>query len=452
MKQLIGIYTRTIGFAALATLLVACGGAQQSVGYNVSGTVTAGSEPVRTVRVIGQHEGGIAEALSRHDGTWELTGLQGKANITTADPAYMSADQVTVTSETSGVTLSITLKQCNSGSMIDEGDPCVLTRIQQVQAITNHLDGFFQLGSDIDASETAGWGASEGFQPIGTYPDGPFIGLFDGAGFSIAGLVITRPSEDHIGLFAYVSDTSGRDIWPSDSGYQAATIQRVVLRNPVITGGEYVGALAGEVHQGAHIHNVSVSAGTIVGTRKVGGLIGEATNEEITHASSNADTIGERDIGGLIGSWDGTILTESFSTGSVKGDTNVGGLIGHAEAAITGSYSLAAITVQQGSAGPAGGLVGRLEGGHAGTSYSASTIHADALATVGGLIGKDGSGATFADSFWDNDLSEVPGPGMGIPKTTNDMFKQATYAGWDFANTWEITEGEDYPDLQRNPR
>lgn len=217
MKHVLRKYFGVISLAAIAALLVACGGAPGGSGepkvqtYTVSGIVTADGKPVRAVSISGEHAGGTAEAMSENDGTWELTGLAGSAEIKVSDPAYTQTAPITVNGAASGQTLVLTLKECNSGSITDEDDPCIITRIQQVQNIDQHLDGFFKLGADIDASETVDWNDGRGFKPIGDR-DGddvllPFIGDFDGAGFTIDGLVSNRPDEDYVGLFAFVSDS-----------------------------------------------------------------------------------------------------------------------------------------------------------------------------------------------------------------------------------------------------
>ncbi len=42
----------------------------------------------------------------------------------------------------------------------------------------------------------------------------------------------------------------------------------------------------------------------------------------------------------------------------------------------------------------------------------------------------------------------APDNGFGVALTHAEMRQQASFANWDFENTWTICEGEDYPRLR----
>jgi len=100
--------------------------------------------------------------------------------------------------------------------------------------------------------------------------------------------------------------------------------------------------------------------------------------------------------------------------------------------------------------GTGSSYVGGLVGLHAGTvsvCYATGEVTADS--GIGGLIGSvEGTGNTVSDSYWDTQTSEVATSAGGTGKTTAQMKQQATFAGWDFATTWMITENVTYPLLR----
>ena len=82
-------------------------------------------------------------------------------------------------------------------------------------------DSTFTLIADIDCEGRA-------------LPTGEFAGTFDGQGNVISNLVVEAEGDEPVGLFGTLS----------------GTVRDVILVNPVVTGGEYVGALAGEAGSG----------------------------------------------------------------------------------------------------------------------------------------------------------------------------------------------------------
>lgn len=83
----------------------------------------------------------------------------------------------------------------------------------------------------------------------------------------------------------------------------------------------------------------------------------------------------------------------------------------------------------------AGGLVG-LHNGTINKSYATGQVVGSGW--VGGLTGFDGRDrpATTTNSYWDTTSSGVASSASGTGKTTAQMQQKATYAGWDFDNTW----------------
>jgi len=64
----------------------------------------------------------------------------------------------------------------------------------QGMAASGNLNTYFALGSNIDASATAGWNKGAGFTPIGN-ANAVFFGAFTGLGHTISGLYINLPGQ-----------------------------------------------------------------------------------------------------------------------------------------------------------------------------------------------------------------------------------------------------------------
>lgn len=75
-----------------------------------------------------------------------------------------------------------------------------ITTADELWAISEDLDGEYELGADIDLS-------GREWYPLGT-KDEPFEGTFDGAGHTISGLSMTNTNGmDGVGLFGYARRT-----------------------------------------------------------------------------------------------------------------------------------------------------------------------------------------------------------------------------------------------------
>jgi subtilisin-like proprotein convertase family protein len=171
-----------------------------------------------------------------------------------------------------------------------EQDPYIITNVYQLQEMNNDLDAWYELGNDIDVSETKNWNGGAGFTPIGNQPN-YFTGHFDGKRHKITGLYISRSSSDSIGLFG-------------------------------VTG-------SGSVIKNVGLVNVDVNAGNGCG---VGGLVGaNYGNGTITNCYSTGSVSGGGDVGGLVGYNCYGPITNCYSTGKVTGSLVVGGLVGRVE-------------------------------------------------------------------------------------------------------------------------
>ena len=281
-------------------------------------------------------------------------------------------------------------------------DPYQISTLNELRFLSEHSDlwnSHFVQTANINAAATSGWNSGAGFSPIG-FNGNTFTGYYDGAGFTIDGLFINRPSSDNVGLFGYIESA---DI--SDLG--------VTLLN--VTGGDEVGGLVGFSHS-SFVTNC-YSTGSVIGGFYLGGLVGiNNDNSTISNCYSTASVSGfEFDssiAGGLVGE-NKYYVTNCYSTGNVIGDDTVGGLVGsNSSSTVNNSYS------------------------------SGSVIVRSEYGCIGGLVGY--SGASYVhNSFWDTQTSGQSSSAGGIGKTTAQMQTQLTFtdASWDFIG--ETTNGTD---------
>jgi filamentous hemagglutinin family protein len=226
-----------------------------------------------------------------------------------------------------------------------------------------------------------------------------------------------------------------------------SSVSQVYATGAVTTGAnsQNLGGLVGEMGQYSTISNSyatgDVTAGDYGST--LGGLVGynnsyfdgSISNSYATGAVSSG--ISSDQIGGLVGDHNGSLIENSYATGSVTAGTNsdgVGGLVGYQTYVSPIKYSYATGKVTTGSGTTrAGGLVG------AGCSLTST--------------------CSITSSYWDVDStgridgvgSYPTNPGIsGIYSATPTVnaYDQATYAGFDFATTWWMSETNTRPFLR----
>jgi len=209
-------------------------------------------------------------------------------------------------------------------------DPYVITTVHQLQEMENDLDAWYELGCDIDASETRHWNDGKGFVPIGNSPN-HFMGHFNGNGYTITGLYINRDSMPFLGLFG--------------CNFPESEIKNVGLIDVDITGnydnynGRHIGGLIGENFGG--VITSCYSTGCVKGFYHVGGLVGWNNRGIISDCYSKASVNGGKEVGGLVGAnygWGDCVITNCYSTGSVSGSSRVGGLVGYNEYYCNGCF------------------------------------------------------------------------------------------------------------------
>jgi The GLUG motif len=338
------------------------------------------------------------------------------------------------------------------GGTGEPNTPYLIATAQHLNAIGTEPGDWskhFLQTADIDLGAFTG----DQFNIIGTDPNTPFRGVFDGQGHTIANFRYATTHRDNVGLFGVVADPNAR-------------IENVTLETPnleVHTGwhiGTLVGLLEGGVVSSCHIRNASVrglwTVGGLIGrsgytdtwtdtdpilTRiadcsyegsvhgefvSIGGLVGMDTGGAIERCFAIGEVTGQQDTGGLVGCAGGTIITDCYATSNVEGELRTGGLIGNSfSTAVDKCYAAGWVTD------------GHLTGGLINDMFTDTT--------------------TVRASFWDTDASGQMTSDGGEGKTTAEMQTPSTFldAGWDFAaetengdeDSWWILDGQDYPRL-----
>ena len=175
----------------------------------------------------------------------------------------------------------------------------------------------FVLANNIDLSA---YTSGEGWVPIGL-ESSKFKATFDGNGYVISNLKISRPTTHYQGLFGAIEN---------------AEIKNTGLNNVDVEGMHYTGALISRSFDGSTITNCYVENGKGIKSNgsNAGGIIActSGNNINISNCYTTIDIIADdHNGGGLIGSnnaKNGTI-TNCYATGDITGiKGTLGGLIG----------------------------------------------------------------------------------------------------------------------------
>ena len=246
--------------------------------------------------------------------------------------------------------------------------------VYDLQNINAKRDGRYILAGDIDAGVTNTWNRTsngiEGFLPIGEDYRTQFTGRFDGAGHTLRGLYIKRPSENTQGLFGYTvgarienlslvdGNVEGNDSVGGIVGYAQDTVIRNVSYagrvngNQIVGGivgcawggsiqnawnagavsgtGHSAGGIVGYAREAAKIQNVC-NTGAITGNERVGGIVGAIADSTLQNAWSTGPVTGSQQVGGIVGAMENSTLRYVWNTGTVAGSQKVGGIVGEAD-------------------------------------------------------------------------------------------------------------------------
>ena len=317
----------------------------------------------------------------------------------------------------------------------------------------------FKLTKDLDMTK----------HPNFMIPD--FKGEFDGNGHTISNVSINSPEISSVGLFQAISggqiynlnlenvDISGKNNIGGLVGLAELSIIDNCSVSGKVHGNNQVGGIAGK--SSSNITNC-VSDAKVSGRQKVGGITGESSNVKVSKSKKNNIKIESchseniisstyEDVGGIVGKATNTDISYCYANGEVIANNYGGGLLGRCfKATISNCYSLSKVTGKDNI----GGLIGRGSMIDINNCYASGQLKLTKKSTnrkAGGLISFHYR-STVKNSFWDLDVSKCDISGGGIGKHTLKMKSEKTFseAGWDFQNIWDINifKNSGYPYLK----
>lgn len=292
-----------------------------------------------------------------------------------------------------------------SGSEADPYQVANLHNLLWVSTTPSSWDANFIQTAHINALPTIEWNETKGLASIGSGPQAPFTGSYDGQYYVI------------IGLHSLDEDNSYQGMFGATSG---ALLHNIRLKYVNISGRSYVGGLVGSLENESMVSNCSVKG-------KINGHISGLTI-----------------VGGFVGNCENSIIQNSSADVGVNGTEFVGGFVGKNNSEINNCYSLGNLTAES----SAGGFAGSNLNTDLHNCYSTGLV--DAISNYGGLIGQ--SDSTNLNSFWNIETSQQNSSAGGIGKTTAEMNNVFTYTDtittglstpWDFVNDPGNDEGQD---------
>ncbi|MCD8159379.1 MAG: hypothetical protein LUD77_11000 [Clostridiales bacterium] len=236
--------------------------------------------------------------------------------------------------------------------------------------------------NDIDLSSIDNW------TPIGTEAY-PYLGIFDGGGYTISNMTITA-SSGCSGLFGYIGDSSSTGV----------TVKNFTVSGNITLSGEckYIGGVVGKISKrtienvvsevNINISNIeNMDDGSTDKAIYVGGVVGYATlaraavNKCVYKGEINlTDSSDQIYIGGIAGTFNGT-------------------------STVTYCYNLGSISASDSSSSYVGGILGLLSSSNFNNlsyCYDYGNLSADASENCGAIIGLFGgaSSATISNNYW----------------------------------------------------
>ncbi|TCI21696.1 hypothetical protein EVJ34_10595 [Exiguobacterium sp. SL-9] len=328
-----------------------------------------------------------------------------------------------------------------------QSDIQLIYSVEDFNKISNQLNGHYRLMKDLDFK-----GAEQ--LPIGTR-DKPFIGIFDGNGFSVSNYQLEHnESMTHIGLFAYAKNATFRNLKVMDTQLTIGTDMNLELYGGALLGkGESVtieniqidssvsvsiqplfkstvGGIAGEIRgtslRPSSVLNVS-NGGTITGKYEIGGVVGSASYTTIESATNSGQIIGGGSAGGIAGYLFQGKLYNSENEGAIKSVQRGGGVIGYASTVTIENASNGGKISSSGSWGDFGGIVGYMTKSTLADAENFGSFEAKGSSTyVGGLVGEASQDSIIRRGMNRSPI-EVQGYVGGIVGSASQLFLEQTY-------------------------
>ncbi len=200
---------------------------------------------------------------------WQMGGASGSQTILDGRFQLFAKDITDFTSTVQGrsAVVLVLSRGSDSREFTLSYRPSEIYAWQDLQAMRQNTAGAYTQMADISFPDADGDGLGDhNFQPIAGSVREKFTGTFDGSGHRISRLYISRPAEDHVGLFGRTGNK--------------ARITDIVLEDVYVEGRKKVGAAVGEARtslpEGSFTGEVRQEKG------KSGGLVGSSKSHELS--------------------------------------------------------------------------------------------------------------------------------------------------------------------------
>lgn len=290
-----------------------------------------------------------------------------------------------------------------AGGTGTSGNPYLISNCTHLQNMESFKSSYFRLTGNINC-DVSPYNTGSGFNPIGTFASGVyFTGGFDGNGYNISNLYISRTGIITVGLFgvlytAEVSDLNLIDINIIADDYAGGLVgysYRSNIDNVYVSGNLSAamtsGALIG-VGSYSNVSNVEFNTNVSCSDVNCGGLIGQIQRDSrVENVVGNSYVSSSKSfIGGVIGSMFTDVMTTTIKDVNVTSYINSlyvnssGGVVGSCD---TDCYVINTTVNTQiyGNHISAGGIVGYLRDGYLYDSSAISNIEGES--DVGGVVG-----------------------------------------------------------------
>ena len=242
--------------------------------------------------------------------SYNLTGLA--TNTTYEYRTFLNVADCDVTSY--GDTKTFTLSLLNNDTICIYDADILRWVSEQCNNGTTFEGYYIKLMSDI----TLPLNVPNNMTSIGSYPNYPFKGTFDGNGKLITNLYIDQPNTPYQGFFGYTLN---------------ANLYNVGLVNITASGRNYTGGMVAYAAN-TNMRDCYVNGGTLFALSYCGGLVGyqeQGTNSIISGCYNTCEVTGNNYVGGLIGFSNYSTVRNSYVAGRVAAQGEpVGAIIGGA--------------------------------------------------------------------------------------------------------------------------
>lgn len=262
-------------------------------------------------RAIGETDYNIVDVEDNNNPfSTQITGLQ--LNTTYEYRAFMNIAESSITYYGETRTFEVTLLNLDT---IPINNAEMLRWVSEQCNSGNTFEGkCIKLMNDI----TLPLNVPNNMTSIGSYPDHPFKGTFDGNGMLITNLYIDQPNTPYQGFFGYTLN---------------ANLYNVGLVNITASGRNYTGGMVAYA-ENTHMRDCYVNGGTLFALSYCGGLVGyqeQGTNSIISGCYNTCTVSGNHYVGGLVGFSNYGTVRNSYVAAPVSGQGNgIGAIIGGA--------------------------------------------------------------------------------------------------------------------------